>query len=147
MPELALAFFYVHGRTVCRKCRSNFSAMSMEGRYAENAGAIFWRCPWKDGTVKQGFRNANSLAFRLMNAIRSVNGKMQVPVPRTWYPELFRRCRWKDQSIEITAALSIQQPALRPVAGKSVATQAQQPAPLQAYQNPATAADKADATG
>jgi len=64
-----------------KKCQSLLwhFFMSMEGRYAENAGAIFWRCPWKDGTVKQGFRNANSLAFRLMNAIRSANGKMQVP--------------------------------------------------------------------
>jgi len=43
------------------------------------------------GTVNQGFRNANSLAFRLMNAICSANGKMQVRgtqyvVPSTWYP-------------------------------------------------------------
>ena len=35
-------------------------------------------CPWKDGTVKQGFRNAKLLAFCLMNAIRYANGKMQV---------------------------------------------------------------------
>jgi hypothetical protein len=33
----------VHGWTVCRKSRTQFVAMSMDGRYAANAGRNLWR--------------------------------------------------------------------------------------------------------
>ncbi len=104
MPKMQEQFFGdVHGRTVCRKCRSNFSAMSMEGWYDE-----------------AGFLNANSLAFRLMNAIRSANGECCYWLPPTRFGDVL----WQNQVTAVTTALAILQPALLLVADKNAATPA-----------------------
>ena len=52
------------------------------------------------GTLNQGFRNANLLALRLMNAVSSANGRQNAG---TWYPvrgtQSFRRGSGKTQAL------------------------------------------------
>jgi hypothetical protein len=50
MPEMQEQFpANGHEWTVCRKRRSNFRQMAMNGRYAGNAGAISGKWPWMAG--------------------------------------------------------------------------------------------------
>jgi len=54
MAHWTIAFFYVHGWTVCRgRMDAQERRMSMDGRYA--AGAWMRRsgeCPWMDGMLR-----------------------------------------------------------------------------------------------